>query len=119
MWDVWLDLEEELQERSRFSPMTELLKSPEASKLLAPVPQLAVPQNANSPNYYQLELDKIKAEQVLVGPVDVQTVDAIMESPRLGHREVTRGTILAAREPDLNVNYNFLVSFRGWEKTHP
>lgn len=119
MWKVWLDVEEELQERRRFSPIQELLGSPEAPKLLSAVPQLDLPANAESPTYFQADLDGIKNAKVDIKPVDFMHVDAIIESPRLGHRGITRGTILGSRLPDLNLNYNVFVSFRGWEQTHP
>ncbi len=38
MWEVWLDLEEEMKERTPFDPVLELLASSQASKLLSPVP---------------------------------------------------------------------------------
>jgi hypothetical protein len=37
MWDVWLDIESELKERTPFDIVIELLNSAEASKLLTPV----------------------------------------------------------------------------------
>lgn len=119
MWELWLDLEEELQERRPFSPIIELLDSAEAPKLLSPVPQLTLPCNAPGPNYFPVDIDKVKTEKVDINPVDFQHIDAIIESPRLTYRGVTRGKILASRLPDLNLNYNCLVSFRGWEETHP
>jgi hypothetical protein len=62
MWELWLDLEDELQERRPFSPIIELLNSPEAAKLLAPVPQLVLPANAPA-NYVQADIDKVKAKK--------------------------------------------------------
>jgi hypothetical protein len=39
MWDVWLSIERDLNERTPFDFVVELLKSPESSKLLSPVAQ--------------------------------------------------------------------------------
>ena len=36
MWDVWLDLEEEFEERRPFLPFLELFGDNESKKLLAP-----------------------------------------------------------------------------------
>ena len=119
IWELWLDLEEELEERRPFSPIIELLNSPEGTKLLSPVPQLTLPGNAPGPNYFSSDIDKVKSEKVDINPVDFQHVDAILESSRLTHRGVTRGKILASRLPDLNLAYNCLVCFRGWEETNP
>lgn len=118
MWEVWLDLEEELQERRPFHPITELLNSTQAATLLSPVPQLELPGNAAGPSYFTADIPQVTGAVKLVEPVDFATVDAIMESSRLAHRGVTRGKILASRLPDLNLQFNVLVTFRGWEKTH-
>jgi hypothetical protein len=115
MWQAWLDLEEELKERKPFSPIIELLNSNQAAKLLSPVPQLDVPGNVPSP-MVQADLDAV-SKAPTVDPVSFEHVDALMESSRLAHRGVTKGKILASRLPDLNLQYNMFVSFRGWEDT--
>jgi Serine dehydrogenase proteinase len=118
MWSVWMDLEHELQEREPFSPMIELLNSGEAQKLLSPAFQMDLPLNASGPTYFQSDTNDVKGNCVSINPIDYQHIDAIMESERLGHRGVTKGKILAARQPDLSVQFNMLVNFRGWEATH-
>lgn len=102
MWDLWLDLEEELQERRPFSPMHELLNSQEASKLLSPVPQLDMPGNTPGPSYFQGDIDSVLNKKVDIQPVDFQHTDAIMESARLAHWGITKGKILASRLPVLS-----------------
>lgn len=120
MWSLWLDLEEELQERTPFHPLSVLLNSKEADKLLSPVPQLDLPANAAGPSYFSASMDDVlKAATVKVEPVDFEIIDAIIESSRLSHRGIRRGKILASREPHLNLQYNMLVTHRGWEKIHP
>jgi len=119
MWALWLDLEAELQERQPFSPIIELLRSAQATFLLAPVPQLSLPINAAGPTYFQATIENVQAAKVNIDPVDFQHVDAMIESSRLAHRGVTRGKILACRTPDLNIQYNCVVSFRGWEYSYP
>jgi hypothetical protein len=119
MWEVWLELEEELKEREPFHPLVELLRSEEASKLLAKVPQLNLPLHAIGTSHCQTSPADVMAQTVYVEPVDFEIIDAIMESPRLAHRGITRGKIIAFRQPDLNVQYNLLVTFRGWVKQHP
>jgi hypothetical protein len=116
MWLLWLDLEKEMKERQRFHPITEILNSEEAAKLLSPVPQLSMPSNAPNANYFQSSIDDVKKAGVDINPVDFETVDAIIESSRLAYRGVTQGKILASRQPDLILQFNALVTFNGWKK---
>lgn len=119
MWQLWLDLELELQERSPFSPIMELVNSNQSKTLLAPVPQLDMPWNSPGPSSFSADLKALKAEVVNVEPVDFEYVHAIIESSRLAHRGLTKGKILASRRPDLTIHYNCLLSFRGWQMSHP
>jgi hypothetical protein len=119
MWQLWLDLEDDLKERRPFSPIMELLNSSEAQKLISPVPQLELPCNAPSPSYFQAQLADVTGAVKEVEPVDFEYAVAIMQSVRLARRNVTRGKILACRLPDLNIRFNALTSFRGWETVKP
>jgi hypothetical protein len=121
MWEVWLDLEDELQERRPFSPITELMNSPQAGTLLAPVPQLALPINAPGPTNFSADIPGVQAvaQGSMVEPVDFAFVTAIMESARLAHRASVKGKILSSRLPDLNLQLNCLTSFHGWETVSP
>jgi hypothetical protein len=115
MWNLWLDLEQEFKERQPFSPIIELLNSPQADRLLAPVPLLHLPVNASSPTYFSADMDAVKgAITEKVEPIDFETVDAVIESSRLAFRGMTKGKILACRTPDLQLQYNLVVSYRGW-----
>ncbi len=118
MWELWLDIEHELEERKPFHPIAEVLNSPEGAKLMSPVPQLELPCNAPSPSYLQASIEDVNKASIMVDPVDFETVDAIMESSRLAYRGITKGKILASREPHLNLQFNSLVMFNGWEQTH-
>jgi hypothetical protein len=118
MWSVWCDLERELQERVPTSEIIELLSSSQAPKLLSAVPQLNLPCNAPGPNYLQSDLAAVQTacQQTQIDPVDWEHVDAILESEGLAFRGVRRGKILASRTPDLTIQYNRLVTFKGWEQ---
>jgi hypothetical protein len=119
MWKLWLDLEEELQERVPFHPILELLNSPEAATLLSPIPQLNLPPNAAQPSNFQADVQTVIDKSKFVNPVEFSTIEAIMESSRLANWSVAKGKILASMQPDLTLQYNRLFTFRGWEKKHP
>jgi hypothetical protein len=43
LWEVWLDLEDEMNCRSPFNPMDEIAKSPLGAQLFANIPQVTIP----------------------------------------------------------------------------
>ncbi|MFC5861790.1 hypothetical protein ACFPT7_05760 [Acidicapsa dinghuensis] len=116
MWQAWLLLEEELKEREPFDPICELLNSSEASKLLAPVPQLDVPLCATATGHYNTTLSDLNnAVTSKVEPVDYGYTDAIVESPRVAFAHKVKGKILSHRTPDMQIRYNVLVKSSVWE----
>jgi hypothetical protein len=119
MWSLWLDIEEDLQERRPFDPVYEILNSSQKDTLLRDIRQLNLPANAPGPTYFQAELDPLIQASTTIEPIDACVVDAIIESARLAFRAETRAKILASRLPDLRLQYNVLVEFTGWEKKHP
>jgi hypothetical protein len=117
MWEVWLSLEEDLKERVPFDCVFELLKSSEAGKLLAPVPQLDIPVSAQQSAHWNASFDDLqKAAKTTINPVDFEYTTALVESRRKAHANITRGKILASRKPDLMIHYNRVVLSREWEK---
>jgi serine dehydrogenase proteinase len=117
MWSAWLSLEQDLKESTPFDPIFELLKSSEASKLMAPVPQIAIPEYADATTHWNTSLADLNAAiQVTVDPVDFDYTTAMVESCRIAYSNVTRGKILACRNPDLMIRFNRVVTSREWEK---
>lgn len=118
MWSVWLNLEQDLKENTPFDPLFELLKSGEAAKLLAPVPQLDIPLYAVNTTHWNTSIADLNAAlQVKVDPVDFEYTTAVVESSRVAYSNVIRGKILSCRHPDLMIRYNRVVTSREWEKT--
>jgi len=117
MWSVWLNLEQDLKERTPFDPIFELLKSGEATKLLSPVPQLDIPMCASPSAHFQTTInDVIDKSKPTIDPVDFEFTSAIVESTRTGYAHVTRGKILSCRNPDLMIKYNTVTKSREWEQ---
>jgi len=117
IWKAWLDIAEELQENSPFEPVFELMKSAEAKKLLSPVPQFDLPVGIPGNLSYQTQLeDVVKHAKMKIEPVDFQYTNAIVESARLAHVQMTKGKILASRTQDMKIRYNAVATSRMWEK---
>jgi hypothetical protein len=120
MWNLWLDIEADLKERSPYRTLKELMNSSEAAKLLAPVPQLSLPANAPAPSMFSADLAQVTAAaSISVNPIDVEVLEAVIESARRFCSRVTRQKIIACRTPDLVVQFNELPAFSGWECAHP
>lgn len=117
MWKLWLNIEEELKERTPFFPVVELANSSEASKLLSPVPQLGLPVNAPSPTYFSANISDITKAKIDIDPVEYELNSAIIESSRKAYRHMIRGVILGARLPDLSIQFNPVNTFNSWEET--
>lgn len=117
MWAIWLDLENELEERVPFDPISELLRSPEGKKLLTQTqqwnmfipPQLGVYWNTTPESMQQIPGDSIN-------PINFSILMALVESNRIAHRYVVEGKILSRRNLDLVIQYNQLITTRKWHK---
>jgi Serine dehydrogenase proteinase len=116
MWEVWLDIEEDLKENIQFHPLFELLNSNEAKKLLSPVPQLLVPMVYSSGGHVSTNVDDLIQKSKPVKPVDFEYVSAIVESSRAASQHITRGKILSCRSPNLVINYSQVAVSQAWEK---
>ena len=115
---MWLDIEVEFQERYPFHPIAEVTNNHKSSLvLLSPVPQLNLPCNAPTPNYFQSNMKEVvDAVKQKVEPVAYSLICAIMESVRLAQHFIIKGDILASRTPDLNIQFNCIAKSRCWEK---
>lgn len=117
MWTAWLELEAEMKETEPFDIVSELLKSSEADKLLAPVPQLDIAAPVTAGSNYQTSLqDLIDRTTSRVEPVSFTVTGVIIDSARLGYAFVTKGKILASRLPDLRIQYSLFVQSNAWDK---
>jgi hypothetical protein len=116
MWDTWLDIEEDLMENVPFNPISELMDSPEATKLLAPVPQLDIPLCAKaSADFHTTLADVVATATTKINPVDFEVKDAIVESSRAAYAHVNKGKILSHRTPDLVIRYHMIIKSSLWE----
>ncbi len=117
MWEIWLDIETELQVRKPFNLACELMEK-NYPVLAARVPQAKLPPSTpplqlmvNSQQPFSKGFDgALECEAV-----KIEAINAIMESARIASRYVTRGVVVGARGVDLTLRVSLLPSSTGWE----
>ena len=116
MWRAWLDVETDLKARRPFNVVQELEQSAAAAVLFAPIQQVQLPGNL-PPQLAQQAYGQILQQVGLVpvNPVDFETVQAVLESPRRASRHRTGGRVLASRLPDGQLQMNVITLTQGWE----
>jgi ATP-dependent protease ClpP protease subunit len=117
MWEIWLDIEDELKVRSPFQPIFEVLASPpELDKIFAPVHQTDLPPGTPPIQFMAqgVPQDLLKGTRK-IDPVKFQLIAAVMESTRHASRHIARGRVLAARNPDLTCRFGVIFSSSQWE----
>ncbi len=115
LWEIWLDLEEEMQCREPFNPMHEIEKSPIAAQLFSPIPQVTIPSGV-PPEMQQQIVQSILSQISVVNlsGVDYETKHSIIESVRKASAFVAKGKIFARREADLKISVNRINLNGGW-----
>ncbi|ASJ02693.1 hypothetical protein A3L09_05205 [Thermococcus profundus] len=120
MWEVWKDIEKEMECDKPFEPIELVLNSPEAGKLLSPVTQIDIPMINGPPEiaqqiYTQIMqgvMSSIKVREI--NPVPYELLIATIESPRARSEFKVKGKILAMRLPDLRITVNVLKTSGEW-----
>ncbi len=118
MWELWLDIEKELKIRTPFDPLQEVLASPAAAALLAPVPQINLPNNLPAPvlqGVIQQVIQQLQIQVQPINPVDYEVINAVMESTRGASRSAQVGKILVMRSPDLEIKFTQVTLENGWK----
>jgi hypothetical protein len=118
LWQVWQDIEEEMECNKPFDPIEYVLKNKDASMLIGPVPQIQLPANLPAEllqQAYTNVLQQIKLVQV--PPVDYSLFQATLESIRCRSEFRTNGKINAVRLPDMNIAVNIVRVSSGWTFT--
>ncbi|MFX1374120.1 MAG: hypothetical protein ACFFCE_19895 [Promethearchaeota archaeon] len=116
MWNVWEDIENEMQCNWPFNPLEIILKDEEVSKLIETVSQIQIPQNLPPQllqNVYQKIIQSINIKSI--PPVEYENFIAILESTRCRSEYKTKGKINALRMPDMNIKVNTIPISQGWK----
>jgi Serine dehydrogenase proteinase len=115
IWKIWIDLEKELEFRRPFDPGLVLFQSPNAAKLLDPIPQLNLPADTPEEVVNQVMAQVMANALEKVSPVAFEFTPVVVESVRRATHYRVRGSILASRLPNLTIQSNVLFSAKGWE----
>lgn len=115
MWDIWLDISEEMQLREPFNPVTKLRAEPSCAPLFSPPPVVQIPGNLPAPAQQQAINQALAQMSVIPVPaVPFELLYCVMESSRLASRNVSGGLIFAAQQPDLNLRMSLVFDRQGW-----
>lgn len=115
MWQVWEDIEEEMECSKPFNPLEVALGNDEISKLIEPVPQVQLPANLPQPVLQQTIKNILQQIPIVsVPPVDYELFQATLESVRCRSEFRTKGLINAVRLPDMKIAVNMVKVTQGW-----
>jgi len=115
LWDVWQDIEIEMECNKPFDPIEIVLNDKDASSIIGSVPQVQIPVNL-PPDLLQQAYNNIlnQLRIVNVPPVDYTLFQATLESTRCKSEFRTRGKINAVRLPNMNIAVNIVRISSGW-----
>ena len=118
LWQIWQDIEAEMECNVPFNPVEVVLKNNAASPLTAPVPQVQLPTNL-PPQILQQAYNNIlqQIQVVQVPPVDYNLFQATIECIWCKSEFRTTGKINATRLPDMNIAVSVVQVTSGWSFT--
>lgn len=104
LWQIWEDLEQEMQCNKVFEPLEVVLSDPNTASLIGPVQQVQIPANL-PPQVLEMAYNQVlqQISVVAVPSVDYEWFLATLESTRGKSEYKVKGKITAIRRPDMNV----------------
>lgn len=117
LWDIYEDVEDEMNMRSSFDPLALCLSDPDNAFLIDAPPTVNVPTNT-PPQMVQQFWQQYLGSQVATHnckPVDYALILAVVESTRHRSRCVSSGKVYAARKPDMDYLVGAPPLKSGWE----
>ncbi len=116
IWQVWQDIEEEMECNTPFDPIEIVFRNQEAAQRLRQVVELQnIPANIPPDMLQQLYNFVLQHIQLTpVNPVEYSNLLVTMESARCMSEFKVRGIINAARLPDMRIALNITRTYQGW-----
>lgn len=118
IWQVWEDIEDEMQCNKPFNILEIIFNDKKISKLIEPVPQVQIPSNLSPQLLQQVVkniLSSIKFQSI--PPIDYNLYFATLESIRCKSECWTKNKVNVVRMPDMNLAINNIEISSGWEYT--
>ena len=115
MWNIWLDIEDEMECCTPFNPIHLVMADPTAAALLGPTPVANIPADLPPQllqNAYQQVLSSIQV--TAIPPVDYELFHATAESPRCRSEFRARGRIFTTKRADLKIDVSLVPTASGW-----
>jgi hypothetical protein len=107
MWQVWEDIESEMECNKPFNQLDIILSDPKAANLLSPIPQVQIPANLPKEIMDQLIQNILKQINVVqIEPIEYKLFYAAVEGTKCRSAFEAINKILACRMPDMNIAYN-------------
>lgn len=116
LWEIFTDIENEMQCSNPFNPLTEVLNDPNAKALLGPVKQVNIP-NGLPPQILQQAIQNILSQIAIVEiePTNYELFLATLESKNFRSECRACGKILSKRQPDNQIVFNVIPVSTGWK----
>lgn len=122
MWDIWLDIEQELDARVPFNPINVLRGNPGCAPLFdtnSPIVNLPLGLMAQLPQQTVAQLAQAIIGQIpnLVTPIPpapFKVLSSIMESCRRASHVVLEGLVYGTRTPDTRILFSLVQTAEEW-----
>jgi hypothetical protein len=116
MWQIWQDIEAEMECNTPFDPIEVVFRNNEAAQRLGQVVQLSnIPANLPPDMLQQLYNFVMQHIQMIpVNPVEYNNLLVTLESARCMSEFKVRGIINATRLPDMRIALNITRTYQGW-----
>ncbi|MBZ9571721.1 hypothetical protein KJA15_00025 [Patescibacteria group bacterium] len=118
MWQIWENIEKEMECNKPFNPLEIVLSNTTTSQLVGPVPQAQIPANL-PPQVLQQAINQVMQQIniIQIPPVDYELFQATLESISCRSEFRTKGKITATRRPDMTIATNTIKTSQKWEFT--
>lgn len=116
LWDVWVNIEKEMECNNPFNPIEIVFEDEDASNAISTVPQVQIPPNLPPEVLNQAYMNILNNIEIIsVEPVDYEMFLATLESIRCKSECRSLGKINAMRMPDMRIGTNIIPLSQGWE----